>query len=77
MSEIMISNLHAGVEGTEILKGVNLTVKQGEIHALMGPNGTGKSTLAYILMGHPKYEVTEGEVIFKGMNITSCFKVNY
>jgi Fe-S cluster assembly ATP-binding protein len=69
MSEIMIRNLHAGVEGTEILKGVNLTVKQGEIHALMGPNGTGKSTLAYILMGHPKYEVTEGEVVFKGMNI--------
>ncbi|UCD43322.1 MAG: Fe-S cluster assembly ATPase SufC [Chloroflexota bacterium] len=69
MSEIMIRNLHAGVEGTEILKGVNLTVKQGEIHALMGPNGTGKSTLAYILMGHPKYEVTEGEVFFKGMNI--------
>ena len=65
MSEIVISNLHAGVEGTDILKGVNLSVKQGEIHALMGPNGTGKSTLAYILMGHPKYEVTEGEVIFK------------
>jgi Fe-S cluster assembly ATP-binding protein len=65
----MIRNLHAGVEGTVILKGVNLTVKQGEIHALMGPNGTGKSTLAYILMGHPKYEVTEGEVVFKGMNI--------
>ena len=59
MSEIVISNLHAGVEGTDILKGVNLSVKQGEIHALMGPNGTGKSTLAYILMGHPKYEVTE------------------
>jgi Fe-S cluster assembly ATP-binding protein len=69
MSEIIIRNLHAGVEGTEILNGVDLTVKQGEIHALMGPNGTGKSTLAYILMGHPKYEVTEGEVIFKGVNI--------
>ena len=69
MSEIIISNLHAGVEGKEILKGVDLTVKQGEIHALMGPNGTGKSTLAYILMGHPKYEVTEGEVIFKEVNI--------
>jgi Fe-S cluster assembly ATP-binding protein len=69
MSEIVISNLHAGIDGKEILKGVDLTVKQGEIHALMGPNGTGKSTLAYILMGHPKYEVTEGEVTFKDMNI--------
>jgi len=69
MSEIVISNLHAGIEGKEILKGVDLTVKQGEIHALMGPNGTGKSTLAYILMGHPNYEVTQGEVYFKGRNI--------
>jgi Fe-S cluster assembly ATP-binding protein len=69
MSEIVISNLHAGIDGKEILMGVDLTVKQGEIHALMGPNGTGKSTLAYILMGHPKYEVTQGEVIFKGRNI--------
>lgn len=69
MSEIVISNLHAGIDGKEILMGVDLTVKQGEIHALMGPNGTGKSTLAYILMGHPKYEVTQGEVYFKGRNI--------
>lgn len=69
MSEVIIRNLHAGIDGNEILNGVNLEVKQGEIHALMGPNGTGKSTLAYILMGHPKYEVTEGEVIFKGKNI--------
>lgn len=69
MSEIVISNLHAGIEGKEILKGVDLTVKQGEIHALMGPNGTGKSTLAYILMGHPNYEVSQGEVYFKGINI--------
>jgi Fe-S cluster assembly ATP-binding protein len=69
MSEIIISNLHAGIDGKEILKGVDLTVKQGEIHALMGPNGTGKSTLAYILMGHPNYEVTQGEVYFKGINI--------
>ena len=69
MSELMISNLHAGIDGKEILMGVDLTVKQGEIHALMGPNGTGKSTLAYILMGHPKYEVTQGEVYFKGRNI--------
>jgi Fe-S cluster assembly ATP-binding protein len=69
MSEIEITNLHAGIDGKEILKGVNLTVKQGEVHALMGPNGTGKSTLAYILMGHPSYEVTEGEVYYKGINI--------
>ncbi len=69
MSEIIISNLHAGIDGKEILKGVDLTVKQGEIHALMGPNGTGKSTLAYILMGHPNYEVTQGEVYFKGRNL--------
>lgn len=69
MSEIVIRNLHAGIDGKVILKGVDLTVKQGEIHALMGPNGTGKSTLAYILMGHPKYEVSQGEVFFKDINI--------
>jgi Fe-S cluster assembly ATP-binding protein len=69
MSELIIRNLHAGIEGKEILKGVNLEVKQGEVHALMGPNGTGKSTLAYTLMGHPNYEVTAGEVWFKGQNI--------
>ena len=69
MSELEIRDLHVSVEDTEILKGVNLTVKQGEIHALMGPNGTGKSTLAYSLMGHPNYEVTAGEAWFKGNNI--------
>lgn len=69
MSEIVINNLYAGIDGNEILKGVDLTVNQGEVHALMGPNGTGKSTLAYVLMGHPKYKVTEGEVIFKGVNL--------
>ncbi len=69
MSEMEIRNLHAGIEGKEILNGVNLTVRQGEVHALMGPNGTGKSTLAYVLMGHPNYEVTGGEVIFAGQNI--------
>jgi len=69
MSELEIRNLHAGIEGKEILNGVNLTVRQGEVHALMGPNGTGKSTLAYVLMGHPKYEISEGEVIFGGQNI--------
>jgi Fe-S cluster assembly ATP-binding protein len=69
MSELVIKNLHVRVEGKEILKGVDLTVKQGEIHAIMGPNGTGKSTLAYTLMGHPRYEVTEGEVWFKSQNV--------
>jgi Fe-S cluster assembly ATP-binding protein len=69
MSDLTIKNLHANVEGKEILKGVDLVIKQGEVHALMGPNGTGKSTLAYALMGHPNYEVTEGEVWFKGQNI--------
>jgi len=69
MSVIEIRNLHVGIEGREILKGVNLVVNQGEVHAIMGPNGTGKSTLAYTLMGHPHYEVTEGEVWFKGQNL--------
>lgn len=69
MSELEIRNLHVRIEEREILKGVNLSVKQGEVHALMGPNGTGKSTLAYTLMGHPHYEVTEGEVWFKGQNL--------
>jgi Fe-S cluster assembly ATP-binding protein len=68
-SVLEIRNLHVSVEGKPILKGLNLTVKQGEIHALMGPNGTGKSTLAYTLMGHPQYCVTDGEVIFKGVNL--------
>ena len=69
MSELVIKNLHVNIEDKEILKGVNLTIKQGEVHAIMGPNGTGKSTLAYTLMGHPSYQVTEGEVNFKGRNL--------
>jgi Fe-S cluster assembly ATP-binding protein len=69
MSELVIKNLHVNIEDKEILKGLDLTVKQGEIHAIMGPNGTGKSTLAYTLMGHPNYEVTGGEVWFKGQNV--------
>jgi Fe-S cluster assembly ATP-binding protein len=69
MSELQIVDLHVSVNDREILKGVNLTVRQGEVHALMGPNGTGKSTLAYTLMGHPNYEVTQGEAWFKGQNI--------
>jgi Fe-S cluster assembly ATP-binding protein len=69
MSQMEIKNLHVNIEGKEILKGVDLTIKQGEIHAIMGPNGTGKSTLAYTLMGHPAYEVTQGEVKFKGKDL--------
>jgi Fe-S cluster assembly ATP-binding protein len=69
MSELVIRNLHVNIEGKEILKGVDLTIRQGEVHAIMGPNGTGKSTLAYALMGHPSYEITKGEVLFKGVNI--------
>jgi Fe-S cluster assembly ATP-binding protein len=64
-----IKNLHAGIDGNEILKGINLTVRKGEIHAIMGPNGSGKSTLAKVLAGHPAYEVTEGEVIYQGKNL--------
>src|SRR5436305_6365505 len=64
-----IHDLHATVEGKEILKGIDLTVRQGEIHALMGPNGSGKSTLANVLMGRPGYEVTKGEVRFKGEDV--------
>ena len=64
-----IRNLHVSVEGEPILKGVNLIVRQGEIHALMGPNGSGKSTLSYTIMGHPAYEVTAGQIIFDGVDI--------
>jgi Fe-S cluster assembly ATP-binding protein len=68
-SALEIRNLHVSVDDKPILRGVNLTVKQGEIHALMGPNGTGKSTLAYTLMGHPHYTVTAGQIIFKGLDL--------
>ena len=69
MAELSIRNLHVSIEGKEILKGVNLTVRPGEVHALMGPNGNGKSTLAYTIMGHPAYAVTEGEVCLEGKNV--------
>ncbi|MCW2922832.1 MAG: sufC [Thermoleophilia bacterium] len=69
MPDLVIQDLHVAVEGKEILKGINLTVREGEIHALMGPNGSGKSTLSYALMGHPKYEVTQGSVTFGGEDI--------
>ncbi|MGB8509025.1 MAG: Fe-S cluster assembly ATPase SufC [Pyrinomonadaceae bacterium] len=64
-----IRDLHATVEGKEILRGIDLTVNKGEVHAIMGPNGSGKSTLAKILAGHPAYEVTKGEVVFEGRNL--------
>ncbi len=64
-----IRDLHATVDGKEILRGINLSIKKGEIHAIMGPNGSGKSTLAKILAGHPAYEVTKGEVLFEGRNL--------
>ena len=69
MSELVIKNLHVSIDGKEILKGLDLTVRQGEVHAIMGPNGTGKSTLAYTLMGHPSYQVTGGEITFKGQSL--------
>ncbi|MFL2060745.1 Fe-S cluster assembly ATPase SufC [Marinilactibacillus psychrotolerans] len=69
MAVLEIKNLHVSIEGKEILKGVNLIMKTGEIHAIMGPNGTGKSTLSAAIMGHPTYEVTEGEVLLDGENI--------
>jgi Fe-S cluster assembly ATP-binding protein len=64
-----VRDLHASVNGIEILKGVNLTVKSGEVHAIMGPNGSGKSTFAKVLAGHPAYEVSSGEVVFEGNNL--------
>ncbi len=65
-----IRGLHAAVEGKEILKGIDLTIRQGEVHALMGPNGSGKSTLANVLMGRPSYTVTAGEIRFAGEDVT-------
>jgi len=69
MSQLEIKDLHVSIEDKEILKGLSLTIKQNEIHAIMGPNGTGKSTLAYTLMGHPNYTVTSGEVLLDGENV--------
>ena len=66
---LQINNLHARINGKEILKGINLTVRDGEVHAIMGLNGAGKSTLSNVIVGHPAYEVTQGEVIFNGKDL--------
>ena len=67
-----IKNLHASVEGKEILKGIDLSIKPGEVHALMGPNGSGKSTLSNVLVGNPQYTVTQGTVTFRGKDRPSA-----
>ncbi len=66
---LKINNLHANINGKEILKGINLEVNKGEVHAIMGPNGSGKSTLSSVLVGNPAFEITEGSVEFKGKNL--------
>ena len=72
MPDLEIKNLHAQAGDKQILKGVDLVVRQGEIHALMGPNGSGKSTLANVVMGHPNLEVTEGQILFGGEDVTEA-----
>ena len=69
MPDLSIRNLHATIDGAEILRGIDLDIDRGSVHAIMGPNGSGKSTLAHVLMGHPAYEVTEGSVTFRGNDV--------
>ena len=69
MSFLQTKDLHASIEGKEILTGLNLNVDKNEVHALMGPNGSGKSTFANVLLGHPKYSVTSGDILVKGQSI--------
>ena len=72
-----IKDLHASVNGKEILKGVNLTINDGEVHALMGQNGAGKSTLSNVLVGHPAYEVTKGSITFNGKSTTTALRPRF
>ena len=69
MSFLEAKDLHASIEGKEILTGLNLVINKGEVHALMGPNGSGKSTFANVLLGHPKYSVTSGDILVKGQSL--------
>jgi len=73
MATLELKNLHVALEdGTEIVRGVDLTVSSGEVHAVMGPNGSGKSTLAYAIAGHPAYEITDGRILFDGVDLTEA-----
>jgi Fe-S cluster assembly ATP-binding protein len=72
LADFEIKDLRASVEGRQILKGVSLAINKGEVHAVMGPNGSGKSTLAYALMGHPAYQITEGQILFEGVDVTEA-----
>jgi Fe-S cluster assembly ATP-binding protein len=72
MADLEIRNLHVEAEGKQILRGLDLSVNRGEIHAMMGPNGSGKSTLANAIMGHPNLEVTEGQILYKGQDVTEA-----
>ena len=69
MSLLSVKDLHVSVDGKQILNGIDLEIGEGEIHAVMGPNGSGKSTLSYVLSGREGYDVTQGEILFKGKNV--------